>query len=489
LLWKYGRIAAAVLTLTVAGIATFLDRANQASFASTAPRAPLSAVVEGSSGIGLPNGAWAATAHLTFRVALSGGGEVRTAVAEIEVLPLTSPFSGVQNSAGKLVRLPAHGQIVVRIPISELRNGTMYHWRVRARGGDGIASPWMGSGVFGISITPPTTPGISSTNVPNSATTNIRTFSIHWSASTDRTGIAYYEWANSRNAQLEPTWHRTASTELHLHFLPSGTWAILVRAVNRAGVASAPLIRTVTIDRAAPSIEGLWATVRQLSVQSGPTHLRFYLSQAAQSTLVVYQTGHVTPAAEIKLGPLRAGLQDISWGGTDASGAYLPSGAYDLTLRAIDELGNASEQPLPGFTLDSRRIVVSLTKQELTAYDGGKILLHTLITSGGPETQTPVGTFHVMSKYSPYIMRSPWPKTSRLWYPDSPVSYAMLFQTGGYFLHDAPWRSAWGPGTNTVDGIPGGNTTGTHGCVNVPLAAERWLFAWAPIGTVVQILA
>ena len=58
-----------------------------------------------------------------------------------------------------------------------------------------------------------------------------------------------------------------------------------------------------------------------------------------------------------------------------------------------------------------------------------------------------------------------------------------------HFLHDAPWRSVYGPGTNTVEGIPGGNTTGTHGCVNVPVAAERWLYSWAPVGTPVRIVS
>jgi lipoprotein-anchoring transpeptidase ErfK/SrfK len=37
-------------------------------------------------------------------------------------------------------------------------------------------------------------------------------------------------------------------------------------------------------------------------------------------------------------------------------------------------------------------------------------------------------------------------------------------------------------------GTPGQNDTGTHGCVNVPLAAAAQLFTWATIGTVVQVV-
>jgi lipoprotein-anchoring transpeptidase ErfK/SrfK len=157
-------------------------------------------------------------------------------------------------------------------------------------------------------------------------------------------------------------------------------------------------------------------------------------------------------------------------------------------LSATDAAGNQDIQAVPAITLDSSRVVVSLAKQDLTVLDGDNVLLHTLITSGGPQTQTPTGTFHVLTKFSPMVMHSPWPKTSPLWYPDSPVTYAILFKAGGFFLHDAPWRTAFGPGTNSVDGIPGGNTTGTHGCVNVPLTAEQWLYQWSHVGTTIQIL-
>jgi lipoprotein-anchoring transpeptidase ErfK/SrfK len=60
------------------------------------------------------------------------------------------------------------------------------------------------------------------------------------------------------------------------------------------------------------------------------------------------------------------------------------------------------------------------------------------------------------------------------------MSYAMLFIDGGYFIHDAPWRSDYGVGANY--------RSGTHGCVNVPAAAEAWLYAWAPVGTAVTVL-
>jgi lipoprotein-anchoring transpeptidase ErfK/SrfK len=87
--------------------------------------------------------------------------------------------------------------------------------------------------------------------------------------------------------------------------------------------------------------------------------------------------------------------------------------------------------------------------------------------------------YHIFVKYSPYKFISPWPTSSPYWYPSSWTSYAMEFLGGGYFIHDAPWRTWYGPGANLYNG--------THGCVNVPLSSMRYLYGWAPIGTTVIV--
>jgi lipoprotein-anchoring transpeptidase ErfK/SrfK len=63
------------------------------------------------------------------------------------------------------------------------------------------------------------------------------------------------------------------------------------------------------------------------------------------------------------------------------------------------------------------------------------------------------------------------------------MKYAMEFLSGGYFIHDAPWRSAYGPGTN--------GSNGTHGCINTPRSAGQmdFLYNWADMGTTVVVLA
>jgi lipoprotein-anchoring transpeptidase ErfK/SrfK len=132
-------------------------------------------------------------------------------------------------------------------------------------------------------------------------------------------------------------------------------------------------------------------------------------------------------------------------------------------------------------------IVISLSHQSLTAYNGRYVVWRSAVTTGNPALPTPVGRFAIFAKFHPFEFISPWPRWSRYWYPPSWTSYAMEFARGGYFIHDAPWRSVFGPGSNRV-GVPGTNYGGTHGCVNVPFVTARFLYAWAPLGTPVDVI-
>jgi lipoprotein-anchoring transpeptidase ErfK/SrfK len=124
-------------------------------------------------------------------------------------------------------------------------------------------------------------------------------------------------------------------------------------------------------------------------------------------------------------------------------------------------------------------IVVSLSRQVLTAYQDGNAVLTTLVATGRPQLPTPPGVYHIFHRYSPYLMISPWGYGSPWWYAPSWTNWAMEFIGGGYFIHDAPWRSWYGPGANLYNG--------THGCVNVPYSPMATLWSWAPIGTTVVV--
>ena len=136
-------------------------------------------------------------------------------------------------------------------------------------------------------------------------------------------------------------------------------------------------------------------------------------------------------------------------------------------------------QPLSYNAGAGKLILISLSRQVLTAYQDGTPVLTTYVATGRPALPTPPGVYHVFARYSPYKMISPWPYGSPFWYPPSWTNWAMEFIGGGYFIHDAPWRSWYGPGSNLYNG--------THGCVNVPYSPMQFLWNWTPIGTTVVV--
>jgi lipoprotein-anchoring transpeptidase ErfK/SrfK len=194
----------------------------------------------------------------------------------------------------------------------------------------------------------------------------------------------------------------------------------------------------------------------------------------------------------------------VTWSGKDAKGKPVGAGYYFFSVQATDRANNVVHLNLGGFRVvpqqptvsvggvtlypgDGKHIVVSLSREALYAYDGNRLVMQTLVTTGNPSLPTPAGHYSIMARYHPYEFISPWPPGSPYWYPPSWSNYAMLFRDGGYFLHDAPWRSAFGPGTNGP-GQPGTNYGGTHGCVNIPPGPTLFLWNWAPIGTPVDVV-
>jgi len=118
-----------------------------------------------------------------------------------------------------------------------------------------------------------------------------------------------------------------------------------------------------------------------------------------------------------------------------------------------------------------------------------KLVLDTPVTTGGPELPTDHGVFHIYFKASPFVFHSPWPPGSPFYYFPTPVQFWMPFD-GGEGLHDASWRSDFGPGSNLAptDLGTGRSIQGTHGCVNLPFDAAQFIWDWAPLGTTVVVI-
>ncbi len=211
------------------------------------------------------------------------------------------------------------------------------------------------------------------------------------------------------------------------------------------------------------------------NVRSGPTtHARILAVDRPGITVTVY--------AQVK--------GETAWAGnvwdritpTSASPRYIYSALVERPSS-----GGGGSPPAP--TSKGKLILVSISKEWLWAYQDGKLVYNTPVTTARPGLVTPVGTWHIFNHLHPTTFYSPWPPGSPYWYPPTHINYAMGFHSGGYFLHDASWRGKYGPGTTGWHYDPiGGWMWGTHGCINAPLKAIIWLYYWAPNGTTLKVV-
>ncbi|HEX8982302.1 MAG TPA: L,D-transpeptidase [Ktedonobacterales bacterium] len=173
---------------------------------------------------------------------------------------------------------------------------------------------------------------------------------------------------------------------------------------------------------------------------------------------------------------------------------------------------------IPAAPLVSGRVIlVSLSRQQLYAYENGSLAFTFTVETGRPELPTPTGVFRVFLKNcsdvrwtsnsgpTTYhnancvehngdghqaVFTSPWPKGSPNWYAPTHINYALEFKDGGFYLHDAWWHVAFGPGANTPHQLPNGTwETGSHGCIGMRILDASRLYAWTAIGTPVYVRA
>ncbi len=105
-----------------------------------------------------------------------------------------------------------------------------------------------------------------------------------------------------------------------------------------------------------------------------------------------------------------------------------------------------------------KRILVSLTDQLLVALENGRPVFETLISSGtGGDRATPRGHHHI-------IFKAPSRHMVGDTYNLPGVPFDSYFW-GAVAIHGAYWHNDFG-------------RPRSHGCVNVPSAAARWIFRW-----------
>jgi len=308
-----------------------------------------------------------------------------------------------------------------------------------------------------------------------------------WTEPSD-TAVAGYSYVVDQTATgSAPETVRTTATTFTLSDLTDGVWYLHVRAIGADGQWGSSTTFPVKLDRVPLSVTTPKFSAFTFNPAFFEQDVWFNVSKPAQITVEVQDAKGAT-VRTFHIQQPKADEVDLTWDGKTDKGAVAPAGEYGYLVKADDGHGHQATAQVSGLAVTNDRIVVSLSKQSLTAYDGNTPVVTSLVTTGNQLLPTPVGVFPVLGKYSPFTFHSPWPKGSPFWYADSPVTYALLFDNRGYYIHDAPWRTDYGPGSNAKPGTPGQDLTGSHGCINVPLPIAKQLFEWAPTGTAVQVV-
>jgi len=136
--------------------------------------------------------------------------------------------------------------------------------------------------------------------------------------------------------------------------------------------------------------------------------------------------------------------------------------------------------------LSPKHIIVSFQAQRAWAFENGKVVMDSLVTTGirgVTDIGTDFGPMKVLFRSHPYTMKSPWPKTSPHWYRDTVVQWTTFFTSAESF-HDASWEpdSLLGPGSQF------NASTRSHGCIHLPANLAQWLNGWAAEGTPVDVV-
>jgi hypothetical protein len=429
----------------------------------------------------VPLGAWSSVANPAFTWTAGTAG---------------APLTGYAYATLTNHQLQRHIAPVwrrVTRPTLSLHRWPAGQWHLYVRAVDAVGT-WSkpAQWVFYLAHTPPATPRLAAASLRNGAVSNTRVVSLRLAPQTSQAPVREYEYAfAAAGTQVEPkNWTLLSGRTLKLQDLANGSYHVWVRAVDEAGQVSSPLRWSFTLDHTVPHLGHVQVSAQSFTAGVQKIDLHFKLSKPSRVIYDVVPAGATKPILVVHAGAHAAGATTITWNGRLASGHIAPAGQYALIVTATDKVGNTSTIHGGAFTLLTKRILISIKNEAIWAYDGDTLLWYSLVTNGGPDTPTIPGIYHVEWKVLGMIFHSPWPRSSPLWYPDSKTSFALLYNAdGGYYLHDAPWRSNYGPGSNSLAGTPGGSYTGTHGCTNVPYYVMQDIYDWADVGTLIQIVS
>jgi len=128
----------------------------------------------------------------------------------------------------------------------------------------------------------------------------------------------------------------------------------------------------------------------------------------------------------------------------------------------------------PDVPARQKRIEVSLAEQELSAFEGQRLILHTRISSGIPDSRpkdngvptiTPDGVFYVTKKTPMRHMGDGHITPDLEAYELPGVPWVSFFHETGVAFHGTYWHTDYG-------------RPRSHGCVNMRPEEAKWLYRW-----------
>ena len=147
-------------------------------------------------------------------------------------------------------------------------------------------------------------------------------------------------------------------------------------------------------------------------------------------------------------------------------------GEYKLTYKVEDEAGNIVTETRTVLVKENHSYVrVSIEKQTVELFKDNKLVLSSPIVTGTENvSESDKGVFKIYYKSKNVYLKG----TGYLSY----VNYWMPYN-GGEGLHDATWRDEFGKEIY--------KTSGSHGCINMPLDIAEQVYNNVEVGTIVEV--
>ncbi|HEY0755036.1 MAG TPA: L,D-transpeptidase [Ktedonobacteraceae bacterium] len=136
-------------------------------------------------------------------------------------------------------------------------------------------------------------------------------------------------------------------------------------------------------------------------------------------------------------------------------------------------------------------LVVSFSEQALRVYQNGKLIKAFLIVSGQPDHPSLPGAWWIEQRLKDIKFTSGKKPGQEGYYPDTPIAFALLYHSGGYYFHQSWWRSLYGADKQFPHLDPGGTAFavhGSHGCINMSTADVTWLYNNATVNSTKVIM-